>query len=144
MTREQLIQSAEKLKKPSAEATQEYFRLQSTIAAEVTHHMQKRADIKALVGENNIPMMVDNHHNHVRFMHSIFTEFDPEVLVDTILWVFHAYQAHGFQSIYWAAQLNTWIEVLEAKLSKDAFSGIYPFYNWLIVHIPIFDKLQQK
>jgi hypothetical protein len=60
------------------------------------------------------------------------------VLVETILWVFRAYRSHGFHTNYWAAQLNSWIEILRNELSEEAYTEIYPYYEWMQVNIPLF------
>ncbi|MDK2977747.1 MAG: hypothetical protein PWP52_461 [Bacteroidales bacterium] len=106
--------------------------------------MLSHPDINDLVGEDNLDMMKDNHANHVRFMVSIFKNFDPEVLTDTVLWVFRAYRSRRFHSNYWAAQLNSWIEILKKELSEQTFKEIFPYYEWMQVNIPVFVKLSTE
>ena len=77
-------------------------------------------------------------------MLSIFTDFNPKVLVEKVLWVFRAYRSHGFQTTYWAANLNIWVDLIRQELSESAYNEIYPFYNWLIVNIPVFVKLSDE
>lgn len=89
-------------------------------------------------------MMKDNHANHARFMESVFTNPLAETLVDTILWVFRAYRSRKFGSTYWAAQLNTWIEIYKSELSEECFEAVYPFYNWMQINIPNFVKLSDE
>jgi hypothetical protein len=74
-------------------------------------------------------------------MESMFADYKPNVFLETVLWVFRAYRTHGFHSTYWAANLNIWVDMLKEDLSEQAFKEIYPFYDWLIVNIPIFVKL---
>jgi len=88
-------------------------------------------------------MMKDNHANHARFLESIFHEHSPEVLVDTIIWVFRAYRSRNFSSTYWAAQLNTWIEIHKRELSPECFNEIYPYYKWMQINIPVFNSLAE-
>lgn len=54
-----------------------------------------------------------------------------------------ALAAKGNQVIacYWAANFNVWVDMLRQELSEDAFDALYPYYNWLIVNIPIFVKM---
>lgn len=33
---------------------------------------------------------------------------------------------------------------LREELSEEAFAAVYPFYDWLIVHIPWFVKLTDE
>jgi hypothetical protein len=42
-------------------------------------------------------------------MVSLFGDYHPEVLVETVLWVFRAYRSHGFKLTYWPAQLDMWV-----------------------------------
>jgi hypothetical protein len=97
-----------------------------------------RPDLAKLVGKGNEQMAEDNNRNFPRFMFSLFSEYQPAVFVETVLWVFRAYRSHGFQTTYWAANLNIWVDLLQKELSADAWTQIYPFYNWLIVNIPVF------
>jgi hypothetical protein len=106
--------------------------------------MSKRTDLEKLIGKGNQCMAEDNNRNFARFMESLFYNYRPDVFVETVLWVFRAYRSHGFQTTYWPANLNTWIENLKKTLSPEAFNAIYPFYNWLIVNIPIFVKLSDE
>jgi hypothetical protein len=60
------------------------------------------------------------------------------------LWVFRAYRARKFKSTYWAAQLNGWLEIYKKELSDDCFEAVYPYYNWMQIHIPIFVTLADE
>lgn len=139
-----LLKSAASLKQVSEKSAAEYLLKQSLLVDKINRIMLNRADIKELVGENNLEMMKDNHANHARFLYSMFTNYNPEVLVDTVLWVFRAYRSHGFKTNYWAAQLNCWIELLKKELTEDAYAEIFPYYNWLQTNIPLFVKLSDE
>lgn len=106
--------------------------------------MLDRSDLVHLIGENNMEMMKDNHANHVRFIASILKNYNAEVLMDTVLWVFRAYRSHGFSTSYWAAQLNAWIIIMKESLSSEAFREVYPLYKWMQIHIPVFVKLSDE
>ena len=109
------------------------------LAAKMNEIMLKREDIFELIGgKKNIEMMKDNHNNHLRFVASILETPDSETLVDTVLWVFRAYMSRGFSSNYWAAQINTWIQILKENVSAKSFSEILSIYNWFSVNIPHF------
>lgn len=141
MNRENLLDSAAHLQQPSVEAAAEFDAKALRLAEEINRQMAARADVLRLVGEDNLAMMFDNHRNHARFMVSLFRGYDPKVLVETVLWVFRAYLAHGFSLAYWPAQLDTWVELFRTELSDATFSEIYPFYHWLIIHQPQFVAL---
>jgi hypothetical protein len=145
MNKSDLIKSAEKLQLPSQAASNEFEEKRELLAAEMNRLMTSRDDLVQLVGEGNIPMMKDNHRNHARFMAAVFLDSEPEVLVETVLWVFRAYRSHGFKLTYWPAQLDNWVELFKTHLSAETFNEIYPFYNWMIVNQAVFvlesDKL---
>jgi hypothetical protein len=141
MTKEELIESAKKLSQPTSEAVEEYAQKREHLVAEINRMLMNRKDLTDLIGEGNELMMKDNHSNHARFMESIFRFYKPEVLVETVLWVFRAYRSHGFHLTYWPAQLNAWVQVLERELTLSSCKSVLPFYNWLIVNIPVFSKL---
>ncbi len=138
MSKEQLLKSAEQLVQPTALSAIEFDEKREVLAAEMNRLMGARPDLTALIGENNLVMMEDNHRNHARFISSIFYIYEPAVLVETVLWVFRAYRSHGFRLTYWPAQLDQWVELFKTHLSAEAFREIYPFYHWMIVNQPVF------
>lgn len=144
MSKESLILKAKGLSQVSKLSANEYGNKSEILVSHINNKLFLRADIDQLVGKNNLEMAKDNHANHARFMHSIFQNFDAEILVETILWVFRAYRSHGFRPSYWSAQLNLWTEVLKSELSKEAFQEIVPYYEWMLVNIPVFMNLSEK
>ncbi|MEE4197048.1 MAG: hypothetical protein V2I54_05350 [Bacteroidales bacterium] len=144
MDRFYLIKTAKYLKPVSEKGSLEYLGKQEQLVLLMNDKMLNRSDIHELVGRNNLEMMKDNHANHARFMVSLFENFNPEILVDTVLWVFRAYRSRNFHSNYWAAQLNGWIEILKEELSESTFTEIFPYYEWMQVNIPVFVKLSAE
>jgi hypothetical protein len=144
MTKSDLLKKAEQIKPLSEEMANEYSSKRNILVEQVNKKMIVRPDIEELVGENNIEMMKDNHANQARFMESIFYEFNPEVLVDTVLWVFRAYLSRNFSSTYWSALMNTFLEVYKDNLSENCYEAIYPYYNWMQINIPAFNSLAEK
>lgn len=141
MTKEDLMQSATELSQPGAGALEEFIGKEDVLLVSINEHFKNRSDLNQLIGEGNLEMMRNNHHNHLRFMASLFGNYQPEVLVETVLWVFRAYRSHGFRLAYWPAQLDTWVEIFKKELQQQHFSEIYPLYNWMIVNNPQFAKL---
>ncbi len=141
MTRDELLASAQALPPFSAAAAAEYDDQREAMVAEVNRLLLARPDLEQLVGAGNLAMMRDNHDNHARFVESLLRQYNPEVLVETVLWVFRAYRSHDFRLTYWPAQLNAWVEVLKRRLSPESYAAIYPLYHWFIVHIPTFAAL---
>lgn len=143
MDKPKLLESAGKLQQVGEQATREYQDKAQVLLSKLNRQMLSRQDIEKLVGKDNLEMMQDNHANHLRFMASIFEHHNSEVLVETVLWVFKAYRSRGFTTSYWAAQLNSWINILQQELSPGSFDEILPYYIWLQINIPVFVNLSQ-
>lgn len=144
MTKSELLISAQKLEQVSQEMADEFSSKRDLLVNLMNTKMLERQDIKEMVGENNVNMMKDNHANHARFLESIFLNHNPEVLLDTVLWVFRAYRSRNFSSTYWAAQLNTWLEIYKENLSDACYQAVYPYYNWMQINIPSFNALAEQ
>lgn len=142
--KEKLLDSARKLIQPSDETRQEFSANREMFVASGNKRLAARPDLDKLVGSENHEMAENNNGNFARFMESMFVEYDPNAFVETVLWVFTAYRSHNFQTTYWAANLDIWVEMLKKELSEEAFAETSPFYTWLIVNIPIFVKLTNK
>jgi len=144
MTKEELIAIAGQLKQPSENSQKEFEEKLDIILSGVNKKMLSRPDLILLIGENNEAMMLDNHRNQLRFMNSVFMCFNPEILLETVLWVFRAYPNHGFNLTYWPAMLNVVLDEIEKELSNDAFNQLKPFYTWLLIYQPFFTKLAKQ
>lgn len=143
MDRNYLIKTAEELKQVSKKSAAEFGLKKDGLVVMMNKKMEIRPDLLEMVGAGNVEMMHDNHANHARFLESIFNQHSSEILVDTVLWVFRAYRSRNFSSTYWAAQLNGWIEIYKKELSPECFQEIYPYYNWMQINIPTFNKLAE-
>lgn len=142
MKRIKLLQTAEKLFPVSSEAVNEYREKRDIVLYKMNQAMLERSDIIELVGgKKNISMMKDNHANHLKFICSIMKTPDPEILVDTIVWVFIAYMSRGFHSTYWPAQINTWVSIFKENFSEKTFLEISSLYEWISINIPVFESL---
>ncbi len=141
MDKKYLLESANQLKQVGDHVSEEYINKSEQLIANINSVMLERPDIEKLVGTENFEMMKDNHANHVRFIGSVLKNYNPEVMVDTVLWVFRAYQSHGFRSNYWAAQLNAWLLILKETLTPETFDAVYPYYEWMQVNIPLFVEI---
>jgi hypothetical protein len=144
MTKSDLLKTAQEINQVSKELADEFSSKRDMLVELMNSKMLKRLDIKEMVGENNLDMMKDNHANHARFLESIFISYSPEVLVDTVLWVFRAYRSRNFSSTYWAAQLNSWLEIYKENLSDKCYKSVYPYYEWMQINIPSFNILAEK
>lgn len=141
MERYSLIKTAETLQQVSGKSAAEYSDKRDMMVGLANKKMEERADLLELIGPGNIEMMKDNHANHARFMESIFYQHSPEILTNTVIWVFRAYRSRNFRTIYWSAQLNTWIEIFKKELSPECYQEVYPYYCWMQINIPAFEKI---
>ncbi len=143
MNKNDVVNSATALHRPSERAAEEFGRTWEAAAVALDKTMLAREDLERLVGAGNSDMMRNNHRNHFRYMESVFHLYDPAQFVETVLWVFRTYRAHGFSVAYWAAMLDTAVTALEGVLSEEAYREVLPFYTWLITHIPAFTALSE-
>jgi len=139
--KEVLLRTARTLKQPGDASIKEFGAQWETLAARGTQIFRMRPDVDRLIGRGNEPMAEDNNRNFPRFMASLFLAYQPEVFVDTVLWVFRTYRAHGFHTDFWTVNLNLWVDLLKKELSPETFIDIQPFYNWLMVNVPLFVTL---
>ena len=144
MNKEGLIESASKLKRANTNTVEEYTDKSDMLVAKLNAAMLSLIDINEIVGYDNIGMMKNNHTNHVRFMAAIVEKNNPEVLVDTILWVFNTYINHGFQPKYWEVQLKCWKTILKEELTPVSYKEIIPFYEWIFNNINTIVELSSK
>jgi hypothetical protein len=144
MNKDQLIASARQLRPVTATATADYEARREAMAAELSRRMLARPDVDRLIGPGNREMLENNSRNMLRFMGSLFRNFEPVVLAETALWVFRAYRSHGFQISYWPANLDTTVAVLREQLTAESFASVYPSFEWLIVHNPAFVEFSDE
>lgn len=144
MNRKDLILLADKIVRLDSEASEEYLRNIDLMTVEINRKMSSLPDLEELIGIDNLQSMLDNHANHVRFMHSLFTNFKPEVLVDTVIWVMRAYQSRGFRIKYWEVQLRTWLHIFEKNLSPHAYTCISPVYYFILNNLNAFESLASQ
>ncbi len=139
--KEKLLATASKLNQPSSSAADEFSSKQTQLATMGSQILSQRPDVEKLVGKGNLSMSEDNNRNFASFMVSLFSDYSPDVFLETVLWVFRTYRSHGFKATYWSANLNIWVDMMNQELTKDTVDELYPFYNWIIVNIPIFTAL---
>ncbi|KPA09496.1 hypothetical protein MHK_010328 [Candidatus Magnetomorum sp. HK-1] len=144
MNIEKLTEITPDLSKMPEKAISELSEKMDLLLAEMNEIMCKRPDVKSLVGEDNIQMMKDNHANHLRFVYSLLKQYNKKVLVDTVCWVYRSYRSRGFHVNYWAAQINTWIEIFKKHLSNTTYEAISPLYEWFSITIPHFSNLSDE
>ena len=144
MDKKDLFTSAGQLGPFDPSTAEAYGAAAQRMVARINDKMLSRPDIDVLVGEAGHDMMRDNHANHARFIASVLANHNPEVLAETILWVFRAYRSRGFASTYWAAQLNMWMDIIREELPPEAYREVLPLYEWMQVNIPVFEHLSHQ
>lgn len=144
MDRNDLLESAKKLDQVSEESYKEYSENSESLIFHINNFIGSNPEIQKLIGDNDLNIMKTNHTNHVNFMASIFKQYNPEVLVDTILWAFSAYRNHGFHKDYFKLQLGAWNDILSNNLSDSSFREIIPYYEWIIKNIPACISITEK
>lgn len=144
MNERALLASARNLPRVPKESATAYVGMGDTLAAAVTARMLAHGEIQSLIGPNNLGMMIENHRHHARFIGALLNDFNPAVLVRTVLWVLDSYRAHGFQPRFWVLQLDAWLHVLEEHLPEDIFADIAPVYEWLKGNICAFISLSDR
>lgn len=144
MNRKHLLQTAKELGPFSQAAFNAYRNNEERLLFALNSELLSREDIKNLVGETNIQMMKDNHTNHYHFILSMLKNYNSEILIETILWVFRAYRSRGFTTNYWAAQLNTWRTVIEKTIEEESKNEILALYTWMQINIPVFTMLSDE
>ncbi|EIC19853.1 hypothetical protein [Thiorhodovibrio frisius] len=136
MMKQQLLESAGALSPPSPEAASRFAAVAAAIAAELTRRMAQRPDLEQLIGPGNQAMMEDNSRNFLRFMSTLFSHYDAEVLVDSALWAIRTYRAHGFQLSYWPANIATTLKIVREQLPSTVVAEVQPFFVWLSDNLP--------
>ncbi|HPE65472.1 MAG TPA: B12-binding domain-containing protein, partial [Synergistales bacterium] len=91
----------------------------------------KKAPLDALAAKQ-VEMMLQNHRNHLQFMMSFFRLNNPELLKEIVIWVYRAYQAHGFSPDYFPAVLRRWMEAVSQFLPPESAPEILGVYGWML------------
>lgn len=131
MTINELLVSAGKIDIPSEAAAGEYGEKMDLMISMVNRDMLARPDLSDLTGDASPEMIKNNSRNHASFIYSIMLAFNPEALVNTVLWVYRSYRSRGFSTEFWPVYLNIWIEVMKKTLDEGTFTEILPLYRWL-------------
>ncbi|ARN55682.1 hypothetical protein [Sedimentisphaera salicampi] len=132
MTREELLQQARKIESVSEETSAEMKNNSELLLSLINKNLSERNDIEKYIGTGSIQMMKINHKNHIEFMSSVMSEYDPNVFSETVLWAVRTYMARGFKKEYWQIQLNEWLRLFKENLSEKAFREISPFYTFIL------------
>lgn len=129
--KEKLITSAAEIPLPEAEALEDYKRATPSMIPRMNEIMMTVKELQPLIHSANKEKMLLNHANHMRFMESIMSKFDPDVFVTTILWVYKTYRKHEFPENYWKLAFPVYEKLLYEFLDPPRADEIAVFYLWL-------------
>jgi len=130
MDKSELKQLARKLRKPSLQSYNNYVDQTQLMLNDVLRKMKAAPDYEEKVGDN-MDTMDMNLTSHTQFMSSLFLNYDVNVFIETILWVYRTYMARGVQDVYWLNSYDIWLEVIKQKLSPASFDEIKSFYLFM-------------
>jgi methanogenic corrinoid protein MtbC1 len=118
----------------SQTAAQDYARNTSAMLSDVDEAMKQQAGLVS----DQVEMMLQNHRHHVEFMYTLFRLNMPELLTETVVWVYIAYRAHGFSPDYFPAALRCWLDAVRKHLPSSSAREIGAVYSWMIDHHEFF------
>ncbi len=129
---EQLVREAQRLPSVNPETAAAYQTHIPALKKYVDERMKQETSIQDLLGPNSLEVMYENHRHHARLMACIFSIGDYELLVNTVLWVYRRYRAHGVSFDYFPLELKSWMKAVESILSEEQAKKINRIYSWLI------------
>ena len=141
MTRDRLLETARALPASAPGVLADYEANRGALVAAVDRALLARPDLDDLIGPGNRALMQDNHRNHAEFIAALLLRCDPQVLTDSVLWVFRTYRARGFRPAYWPVELAAWVSAGEVLLAADTRAALAPLYTWLRDHCRDFTAL---
>lgn len=130
--------------KVSKEAAQEYGDNLDFMIKKVDQDMSEKENLNQLIGDNLLSKMEDNHKNHANFMYNSFQLNDPELFLNTIIWVYKTYNNHGFSYEYFPLELKTWISAVKKYLNTESQTSIIKVYKWMLDHHQTFLEESKK
>lgn len=131
MQLEQLIEEAKRLPVVNLAAITEYQGKMAELIRHVDGRLAAIPDIAALIGNNPLQVMYDNHRHHAHFMVTVFSIGNYELLARTIPWVYRAYGNHHFRSAYFKLELNGWLEAID-RHCRGMMTEVVAIYRWML------------
>lgn len=144
MDKASLLASAEALTPPSPRAAARLEQVAEQCAEEMTEAMLRLDNLAGVIGEDNQSLMELNHQNHFRYIVSLASLYDPRSFVETVIWVFRTYRAHGFTPAYWEHMLPEATAAVRRHLPEQEAREVLTLYDWLYEHIRDFTRLSDS
>ena len=124
--KKQLVHEAAGLPLPDPEATPAFKEIAPALTRRMEAEFFARPDVPELIGPDNREMVRNNHANHVRYLASLLTAFDPASFVEIVHWVYRTYRAHGVSTQYWEIALPLWRKALELEAPERVLDVMEP------------------
>ncbi len=115
----------------SLDAAAAYCAHRSMLVSQVDRALADSPEHRALIGDNPLRMMFDNHRNHAQFLGSVMTLGRYDLLEGTIPWVYRAYLGQGFDPGYFPVELQAFREAITQHLEPEHASAVKRLYDWL-------------
>ena len=144
VTLKQFIADAETHQPIPKQLTDAYISSMADMTAYVDNVLSSKDEISAIVGNNPLQIMFDNHRHHVHFMGTVFSTGNFELLARIAPWVYRAYAGHGFSYDYFPLELNAWIEAINRFIDNEPTEPVIAVYEWLIRNHETLITLSQK
>lgn len=144
VTEQELAELAAAIPRASREAADAYASATEALAAAVNARMLAMGDIEELTGLGNLGMMLDTHRRQARFLSSMLADFDPTLLVRTVVWAIRAHKSIGFRDRFWLMQQQAWRPALAEGLDPRAFDQVIPLFDWLRERMDDFIALSNR
>ena len=144
MTLDELLAQAAELPQVPLASTTAYKYHQLAMTQYVDDKLSSMPAIQAIIGNNPLQVMFDNHKHHPAFMVIVFSLGNYELLGKTIPWVYRAYHTHQFSYDYFPIELSAWIEAISTSLDQNITGEILTIYEWMIKHHEQFIALSQS
>jgi methanogenic corrinoid protein MtbC1 len=144
-TLELIIEEAKTLSPIPLAAVREYDEKKEILALEVSRELMTYPSLSDLINQNPPEMLFDHQRHHAHFMVNILRLNRVDLFIQTILWEYRAYSAHGFSYEYFPLALKTWIPILEKYLTPPSAQAIKKIYEWLInqhTHLMTLSKVE--
>lgn len=127
----ELLEDIAKLPDVSDDAARAFNSEMGRMIEKVNHIMARRPDIRMLTGDAPLSAMFENHRNHALFMSNVFSLNMPQLLADTVPWVYRTYHSHGFSYTYFPAHIQSWRTIIPESLDADNAAAILRIYEWI-------------
>jgi methanogenic corrinoid protein MtbC1 len=115
-----------------AEAGAAYEAARGALVSHVNRALAARPDVEQLIGAGNLRTMENNHANHAMLLSNVFRLNQPELLSQTIPWVYRAYPARGFSFDYFPVVMPAFIEAIQARLDAELAAPLVAVYAWIL------------